>query len=375
MPRIPTLLTLALLCASAPCQSSLADLRARFDRDREELVRERQGRVSFQDFKAMAERHAGLLESWLGDASGADAINGRLLLVNIQADIGREDAARDTLRALDAAAAPALELAAAAELAGRLGMGTERESWIDAAVGKDAPFEERMALALFLMTRLVEVDRGEAIFDAALAAAEDDEARAHVLWYRATAVREREDLEEGAYEKALDELAGKFPKTYWGGVARDRRAAFELEVGSEAIPFSGTTLGGDVVTLAAYRGKVLLLDFWEPTALRGRSTHRELTKLVAEYGERGFAVLGVAMDEDADAVKAAAKAEEKTWPHVFDGRGLRADIALRYGVEQVPDYVLVGRDGKIAAIRIFLQDEYGVRELRDAIERALRADG
>lgn len=372
MPRIHTLLSLAFLAAAAPCQDSLSTLRARFDRDREELVRERQGRVSFQDFKAMAERHAATLKDWLPSASGTDAVNGRLLLVNIQADIGLEDAAKETLRGLDASAAPALELAAAAELAGRLGLGEERGRFIDAATGKDAPFEERMALALFLMTRLVEVERGEAIFDAALAAAADDEARAHVLWFRATAVREREDLEEGAYEQALEELARQHPKTYWGGVARDRRAAFDLEVGSDAIPFSGRTLDGEVATLAGYRGKVLLLDFWASPALRGRSTHRELSKLVAEHGEKGFAVLGIAMDEDPEAVKKAAAEEGKTWPQLFDGRGLRTDVALRYGIEQVPDYVLIGRDGKVAAIRVFLQDEYGVRELRDAIERALR---
>ncbi|MGA1524748.1 MAG: TlpA family protein disulfide reductase [Planctomycetota bacterium] len=372
MPRILTLLSLATLAAAAPCQDSLATLRARFDQDREALVRERQGRVSFQDFKAMATRHAATLEAWLPDARGTDAVNGRLLLVNIQADIGQEDEARDTLKGLDVASAPALELAAAAELAGRLGLGEERERWIDAAAGKDAPFEERMALALFLMTRLVEVARGEAIFDGALRAAEDDEKRAHVLWFRATAVREREDLEEGAYEEALEDLAGRYPKTYWGGVARDRRAAFDLEIGSEAIPFSGTTLAGEVVTLTGYRGKVLLLDFWAAPALRGRSTHRELSKLAEEFGDQGFAVLGVAMDPDAATTKKAVAEEGKTWPQVHDGRGLQADIALRYGIEQVPDYVLVGRDGKIAAIRVFLQDEYGVRELRDAVERALR---
>ena len=131
-------------------------------------------------------------------------------------------------------------------------------------------------------------------------------------------------------------------------------------------------MAGESHKLSDYRGKVLLLDFWAASALRGRSTHRELGKLVEEFGDQGFTVLGVAMDEATETVKKVASDEGKSWPQVCDGRGLQADIALRYGIEQVPDYVLIGRDGKIAAIRIFLQDEFGVRELRDAVERALR---
>src|SRR5690606_1541819 len=158
-------------------------------------------------------------------------VNGRLLLADILLNTGQEDRAREVLGAIDAKTAPPLELAAAAEMAGMLGMQTERDAWIDAAVAKPAAFEDRMALAMFLMTRLVEVEKGEAIFDAARDAAKDDEERAQVLWYRAAAIREREDLPEGAYEQALEELAKQYPETYWGGVARDRRAAFDLEPG------------------------------------------------------------------------------------------------------------------------------------------------
>jgi peroxiredoxin len=370
--RVAALAALLLPTAPTWAQQPLAEIRAGFDADREALMRERQGRVTFQDVKTLAEKHTRTLEKWLPTATGADAANGRLLLTNIYADIGEEERARAVLKALDVGGAPALELAAAAEMATRLGLGAERTRWIDAALAKEAPFEDRMALGLYLMTRLVEVEKGEAIFDAALAVAADDEGRARVRWYRAAALREREDLEEGAYEEALDAIANEFPETYWGGIARDRRRAFDLEVGVPAIAFSGRTLDGAEVRLADHAGKVLLLDFWTSDALRGRSAHEALGAMLADYGEKGFAILGVAMDGGTkEAVAAAAKERGKTWPQLFDGRGMLTDAALRYGIEQLPDYVLIDRSGKIAAIRVFLQDDYGVRELRDAIQRAL----
>lgn len=369
----PFAIACAFLGAFAPAQQSLADLRARFDADREALMEKQHGQITFEDVKQLAQQHSAALEKWLPTATGSDAINGRLLLANIYADTGREDRAREVLKALDHDDASALELVAAAEMAGALGLQAERTAWVEAAIAKDATFEQRMALALYLMTRLVEIEKGEAIIDAALEAAKDDEERAKVLWYRAAALREREDLPEGAFETALDELSKQYPDTYWGGVARDRLAAFDLDTGSAAIPFEAKTLSGETVKLADYAGKVLLLDFWSSAVRHGNPT-AELSKMLAEFGEKGFQILGVALDEDREAVAAAAKERGKTWPHVFDGKGRLTDVALRYGIEQVPDYVLIGRDGKIAAVGIFLQDDYGVRELRDLIQSALARD-
>lgn len=370
----PFVTALLLLATLAPAQRSLAELRARFDADREALMEEKRGRITFEDVVALAEKHTRVLEEWLPTAKGSDAINGRLLLVNIFADTGKEDRARQVLLALDADAASGLELVAAAEMAAGLGLLEKRDAWIEAAIAKEAPFEERMALAMFLMTRLVEIEKGEAIIESALESAPDDEARAKVLWYRAAALREREDLEEGAYESALEELSKEYPNTYWGGIARDRLRAFDLEPGADAIPFEAKTLGGDTVKLADYAGKVVLLDFWDSRSVKVSRTPAALAKMLGDYGEQGFAILGVAMDLDRAAAEVAAKEHGETWPQVFDGRGMQTEVALRYGIEQVPDHVLIGRDGKIAAIRIFLQDDYGIRELRHAIEQALARD-
>src|SRR5690606_2834879 len=123
----------ALLAASGSAQGSFAELRARLDRERNEFLEQQGGRPSFEAVRELAARHVKLVEGWLSRAEGADAVNGRLLLADILLNTGQEDRAREVLGAIDAKTAPPLELAAAAEMAGMLGMQTERDAWIDAA--------------------------------------------------------------------------------------------------------------------------------------------------------------------------------------------------------------------------------------------------
>ncbi|MBK8978195.1 MAG: TlpA family protein disulfide reductase [Planctomycetes bacterium] len=369
------LLAACALCAptvTVAAQTNLAELQKRFADEQRALREEKQGALTFDDVRALAERHADQLHRWLAsDAKGTDLINGRLLLTNIYLDIGREDDARTTLRSIDVDAAPAMELATAAEMATWLGMTEERSAWIDRAVAKPSAFEERMALGIFLATRLDEPARAEALFTQAERDAKDDEARARVGWFRAAMVREREDLEDGSYEKALKELSERYPATYWGGVARDRLRALDLRVGAEAIPFDARTLDGSRVSLESLRGKVVLLDFWSSRVHAGRDTTPLLKELDHAWRDRGLAILGVCFDDDRDVARSAAAASGRTWPQIFDGRGWQNDVALRYAIEQVPDHVLIGRDGRIAAIRVYLQDDEGIEELREAVARAV----
>jgi peroxiredoxin len=378
---------LALVCVIRPLPGqepqTLSDLQRRFAEQRDELVRSAGGRVDFEQLRDLAKEHATVLTNWLEkNPDTSDATDARLMLTNIWMDIGDQDKARATLLTLSPDRASPLQLAAGAEMAQFLGEADARERWIDAAVTKDAPRQERMALAMFLMTRLVEVERGEAIFTAAMESAKDDEERAEIAFHRATAISMREDLPDGAYEQSLEELATRYPDTYWGGVAKDRVAALRLEIGSPAIPFEGPTLDGGTLALSDLTGAepaahdVVLLDFWNAASVRDGRVPAVLKGLLEEFGDEGFRIVGVSLDEDAELAKRTAARHGMSWPSLFDGRGWRSDAALRYAVESVPYHILIDRDGKIAALRVFLLDDYGQQELRDTIASAVgRRDG
>ena len=354
---------------------TLEALQRQADRARREALQRTGGAITLQQHRKLLQDLIKDLEDFLAkDAQGLDQWNGRLMLIDVHAQLGQMEQAKKALAAIDAERAPPMVLLSAAGFASHFGMPEERGRWIEAALAKEAPFEERMAMARTLMTALGEPDRGQAIFDAEQAAASDDEVRARVLWHRADALREREDLHGDEYHVALEELARKYPDTRAGSIARDRLRAASFEVGHDPVAIRGKDLSGKEVSLSAFAGKVVLLDFWASWCQPCRAVAPVLVGLQKDFADQGFTVLGISLDEDRAALEQAVTSLGYTWPQVFDGEGWQSDAVLRYAVEGLPHMLLIGRDGKLAAVKgLFPADEAGQKRLREAVQKALAA--
>ena len=113
--------------------------------------------------------------------------------------------------------------------------------------------------------------------------------------------------------------------------------------GKPAPAFALKTLDGRGVSLADYRGKVVLLDFWGTFCMPCVKALPELQALHAKYAGDGFAVIGMTVDERLAMVKKATAAAKVTYPIV---QATAAEWAA-YKVNALPSMVLVGRDGKI----------------------------
>lgn len=124
-----------------------------------------------------------------------------------------------------------------------------------------------------------------------------------------------------------------------------RPAGAGLDVGSPAPEFRLTDLSGRSVSLADYKGKVVLLDFWATWCSSCEAEVPELKAVDARFKGKDFALLAASVDEGGPDV-VARYAVQKALPY----RVLFADDASSraYRVFTLPATFLIGRDGAIA---------------------------
>ena len=113
-----------------------------------------------------------------------------------------------------------------------------------------------------------------------------------------------------------------------------------------------TALDGRPVDTSAWRGKVVLVDFWATWCVPCIDAMPKLRELYARYHAQGLEIVNISVDQAAarPALEKLVARLELPWPQAFDGKGPRTEYAVRYGVGPIPHVLLAGRDGMIAAV-------------------------
>ncbi len=139
----------------------------------------------------------------------------------------------------------------------------------------------------------------------------------------------------------------------------------ELVAGTKFPDFEEKDLDGKPLSVANYKGKIVLVDFW---ATWCGPCVRELPNVLQTYEKyhgKGFEIIGISLDSDKSKLTSFLEKQKMTWRQYFDGKGWGNKLAGKYGVNSIPATFLLDGEGKIIAAN--LRGE----ELETAVAKAI----
>ncbi|MBR4379996.1 MAG: redoxin domain-containing protein [Bacteroidaceae bacterium] len=121
------------------------------------------------------------------------------------------------------------------------------------------------------------------------------------------------------------------------------------EVGKKFTDFELKDPDGKPVKLSDYagKGKVVLVDFWASWCGPCRQEMPNVVKVYNQYKKKGFEIVGVSLDQTAEAWKKGIADLNITWPQMSDLKYWQCEAAAIYGVSAIPHTVLIDKDGTI----------------------------
>jgi len=136
----------------------------------------------------------------------------------------------------------------------------------------------------------------------------------------------------------------------FAGIAR------RLRLPGNFMALEGKVLSGEDFDWAAYRGKVVLVDFWATWCGPCIGELPNVKENYKKYHEKGFDVVAISLDRSREPLEKFIEKEEIPWTQLYDedvqkGRGWNHPMAQHYGINAIPAAILVGKDGKVISMR------------------------
>lgn len=117
--------------------------------------------------------------------------------------------------------------------------------------------------------------------------------------------------------------------------------------GAPAPQFTLAARSGSSVSLAQYKGQVVMLNFWASWCGPCRQEMPLLESIYKKYNRLGFTLIGVNVEPDSNAANDWLKQTPVSFPILYDKE---SKVSKMYDVAGMPSTVIIDRSGKVRVL-------------------------
>jgi thiol-disulfide isomerase/thioredoxin len=129
----------------------------------------------------------------------------------------------------------------------------------------------------------------------------------------------------------------------------DKQKAARSIIGKPAPPLTMPDMYGKNLSIADFKGKYVLVDFWASWCGPCRQENPNVVMAFDKYRNKNFTILGVSLDKDKEPWLKAIMADKLGWSQMSDLKYWQSASVNAYGIEGIPYNVLINPEGIVIA--------------------------